>query len=51
MRQDVQDGKSLVWHFTPSERRVRITLPQKLGGGTQELRLEGSYSFSPRFSN
>jgi len=42
----VQKGKSLVWHFTPSQRRVRITLPEKLGGGTQELRLEGSYSFT-----
>jgi len=43
----VKKGKSLVWHFTPSQPRLRITLPEKLGGGTQELRLEGSYTFTP----
>jgi len=43
----MQEGQSLVWDFTPSQRRLRITLPEKLGGGTQELRLEGSYSFTP----
>jgi hypothetical protein len=45
----VEEGESLVWHFTPSQRRIRITLPEKLGGGTQELHLEGTYAFTGKF--
>ena len=33
------------WGFNPEEKRIDVKLPERLGGGTYELCIAGSYTF------
>jgi len=46
IRQSLHDGQPVTWGFNPTEKRVVLTLPQKLGGRTQVLCIAGSYTFT-----
>jgi hypothetical protein len=40
-------GQPLSWNFVRSYHRLRLTLPESLGGRTSMLGFEGSYTFTP----
>ena len=40
------NGQSMSWNFNPTEKRVDLTLPEALGGGTHVLCLAGYYTFT-----
>ena len=37
-------GEPISWGFNPQEKRVELTLPASLGGGTQVLCIAGFYT-------
>ena len=37
-------GEAISWGFNPKEKRVELTLPASLGGGTQVLCIAGFYT-------
>jgi hypothetical protein len=45
VRSRLDRGEEVTWEFTPGERRLRIALPEELGGATRELALHGRYTF------
>lgn len=36
----------MTWEFTPGERRLRLALPEELGGATCELEIHGRYTLA-----
>lgn len=41
----LQNGEPVSWNFNPTEKRVVLTLPERLGGYKHTLCLAGSYTF------
>ena len=39
-------GQPVSWGFNPLEKRVLLTLPESLGGGTHVLCIAGHYTFT-----
>jgi hypothetical protein len=44
VRSRLEGGEEVTWEFSPGERRLRIALPEELGGATRELALHGRYT-------
>jgi hypothetical protein len=48
VRERLEAGEPVTWRFTPGERRLIVSLPEELGGGTQEVEIRGEYTFVAR---
>jgi hypothetical protein len=46
IRTALHSGQPVRWNFNPTEKRVKLTLPEVLGGRTYSLCLAGSYTFT-----
>jgi hypothetical protein len=46
VRKALLSGTPVTWGFNPKEKRVELTLPESLGGGTHILCIAGSYTFT-----
>jgi hypothetical protein len=48
VRARLEAGEEVTWRFTPGERRLRLTLPEALGGGHHEVEIRGGYTLAAR---
>jgi hypothetical protein len=48
VRARLEAGEEVTWRFTPGERRLRLTLPEALGGGRHEVELRGGYTLAAK---
>lgn len=46
LRDGLAKGEPVTWQFSPDERRLALSLPPELGGGTYEVCLRGGYTFT-----
>jgi hypothetical protein len=46
VRSRLESGEDVTWEFTPGERRLRLVLPEELGGAAHDLALHGRYTLA-----